>query len=297
MFAVMRSPYGAYAVEESVTIEHSASRTSYRHSVIRSITRGNRDSPARNPERNPARILRNPFAVNPARNNRGSPMNDITRMLDLHADQGRHLYFAYGSNIHVSQMAERCPRSLFVGAAALPSHRWQINERGVANVVPSPNRHVEGLVYLVDGEDEKALDRSEGVSKKLYERQLREVDLKPHPTLCEQKASLVAAELARQRQHGQGNNAVARRGNANQPQIRHELRLGGIKVLVYVSERYKADGAIRPEYISRMKKAMADGLKLGISASYVEECINPLVDPKHRDTAQLVDESRRLRWR
>ncbi|KAM3518797.1 hypothetical protein MY4038_009991, partial [Beauveria bassiana] len=233
------------------------------HNPARGIRRLPAHNPALNPAHNPARGIRrlpahNP-APNPARPNGVPPMADIARMLDLYADQGKYLYFAYGSNIHVSQMAERCPRSLFVGAASLPGHRWQINERGVANIVPSPSHRVEGLVYLVDREDEKTLDRSEGVSRKLYERQMREVDLTPHPTLYTQKSSLVAAELAMQRQPGQGNNAgVLRRGGPSRP----ELRPGRIKVLVYVSERFKTDGAIRPEYINRMQKAMADGLKL-----------------------------------
>ncbi|KAM3471725.1 hypothetical protein MY8738_009184 [Beauveria namnaoensis] len=280
------------------------------HNPAHNLARGIRNPPAHNPAHNPARGIRNPPARhpapnpargirshpahnpahNPARNHGVSPMADIARRLDLYAEEGKYLYFAYGSNIHVSQMAERCPRSLFVGAASLPGHQWQINERGVANIVPSPSHRVEGLVYLVDREDEKTLDRSEGVSRKLYERQMREVDLTPHPTLYTQKSSLVAAELARQRQPGQGNNAgVLRRGGPSQP----ELRPGRIKVLVYVSERFKTDGAIRPEYISRMQKAMADGLKLGISASYVEDCINPLVNPRPRGPAHMRIEPRR----
>ncbi|KAM3515430.1 hypothetical protein MY11210_000992 [Beauveria gryllotalpidicola] len=266
MYAYMRSPYGVFSVERHFTIQYSTSQT-----------------------RN-----RNSSAGNSARSNRGSTMTDIARMLDQHAAQGRYLYFAYGSNIHASQMAERCPRSLFVGAASLPGHRWQINERGVANIVEAPNHRVEGLVYLVDREDEKALDRSEGVSKGFYQRQLREVDLTPHPYLYTQKTSLVASELAMQRQHGQGNNAVILgRGSPNVPPIQQELRPGRVKVLVYVSERYKTDGTIRPEYVHRMQKAMSDGLKLGISASYVEDCINPLVNQRHRVPAHRMVESRR----
>ncbi|KAF1737824.1 Gamma-glutamylcyclotransferase [Beauveria bassiana] len=245
--------------------------------------RGHRNPPAHNPAPNPARGIRRLPAHNPARPNGVSPMADIARKLNLYADEGIYLYFAYGSNIHVSQMAERCPRSLFVGAASLPGHRWQINERGVANIVPSPSHRVEGLVYLVDREDEKTLDRSEGVSQKLYERQMREVDLTPHPTLYTQKSSLVAAELER------NNAGVLRRGGPSRP----ELRPGRIKVLVYVSERFKTDGAIRTEYITRMQKAMADGLKLGISASYVEDCINPLINPRPRGPAHMRIEPRR----
>lgn len=48
------------------------------------------------------------------------------------------LYFAYGSNLSPQQMAHRCPDSIFLGKATLRWWRWQVNERGVANVVPVP---------------------------------------------------------------------------------------------------------------------------------------------------------------
>src|SRR6478609_7450773 len=72
------------------------------------------------------------------------------------------LYFAYGSNLHLAQMAHRCPGSVFKGKAILDSYRWQINERGVANVVESGSDHsVEGLLYMIGPKDERTLDRSE----------------------------------------------------------------------------------------------------------------------------------------
>ncbi|KAM3451134.1 hypothetical protein MY3296_005506 [Beauveria thailandica] len=325
MFHFFYPPYGA---EEYFKIEYRAGRRRNRDSPARNIVHnGNRDSPAppnaaringnppadnaarnnRNPpadnaarnNRNPpadnaARNNRNSSAHNAARSNRGSPMDDIACMLGLPVEHGKSLYFAYGSNIHVSQMAERCPGSRFVGAASLPGYRWQINERGIANIVPSPNDRVEGLVYLLAREDEKSLDRIEAVSKKLYARQFLQVDLTPHPTLCAQKSWRVAAELARQIQPGQGNNAVVvRRGDANLARIQHNLRPGRVQVLVYISEQYKVDGEIRSEYINRMQKAMADGLKLGIPASYVDKCLSPLVNPRPKVPAHKRIEPRR----
>ena len=32
-------------------------------------------------------------------------------------------YFAYGSNMHVAQIAERCPDSVFLGQATLQDYR------------------------------------------------------------------------------------------------------------------------------------------------------------------------------
>ncbi|KAF7440626.1 hypothetical protein PC9H_000972 [Pleurotus ostreatus] len=73
------------------------------------------------------------------------------------------LYFGYGSNMWLEQMERRCPQSTYVGIAILEGWRWMINERGYANVVPSAEDHVYGLVYKLSEEDEKSLDVYEGV--------------------------------------------------------------------------------------------------------------------------------------
>jgi len=94
-------------------------------------------------------------------------------------EEGDRLYFAYGSNLHLSQMAKRCPSSIFIGKATLRGYRWQINQRGVANVVESKHDVVEGLLFSVSHGDERSLDRSEGVSKGFYERCHLKVDFEP----------------------------------------------------------------------------------------------------------------------
>jgi len=87
------------------------------------------------------------------------------------------LYFAYGSNLHFGQMAKRCPESRFLGRARLRKYRWQINERGFANVVPvqDPSSFVDGLCYLLSTDDEIRLDRSEGVPT-AYQKELLDVE-------------------------------------------------------------------------------------------------------------------------
>ena len=77
--------------------------------------------------------------------------------------QSDQVYFAFGSNMHLSQMAQRCPGSRYIGTAKLHDYRFQINQRGFANVLPSPGDRVEGLVYLLNLTDEKRLDQNEGV--------------------------------------------------------------------------------------------------------------------------------------
>ena len=85
-------------------------------------------------------------------------------------------YFAYGSNMAASQMAERCPRALCLGAARLPDYRlafdaWSDRRGGlVADVLPAPGSAVWGVLWRVTGEHVAALDRYEGVARGQYRR-------------------------------------------------------------------------------------------------------------------------------
>ncbi len=77
-------------------------------------------------------------------------------------------YFAYGSNMWNAQMMERCPESRKTGRGFLADHRWIITARGYASVVASPGDIVEGVLFEISAEDEKALDEKEGVAKGNY---------------------------------------------------------------------------------------------------------------------------------
>lgn len=70
------------------------------------------------------------------------------------------LYFAYGSNLNQEQMQMRCPTAMPVGPLTLP--HWQLEFRGVADIVPYPGAEVVGALYRVWEQDELALDRYEG---------------------------------------------------------------------------------------------------------------------------------------
>ena len=76
---------------------------------------------------------------------------------------GKHAYFAYGSNLCVRQMAQRCPRATNPRPAMLANHDWLINERGVATVEPFDGSHVHGVVWQVSDHDLATLDSAEGV--------------------------------------------------------------------------------------------------------------------------------------
>lgn len=73
------------------------------------------------------------------------------------------LYFAYGSNMNAVRFRERCPSSAPLCRAVLRDHRFIITKRGYANIVPAPRQTVHGLLCALTSEDEKVLDRCEGV--------------------------------------------------------------------------------------------------------------------------------------
>ncbi len=78
-----------------------------------------------------------------------------------------HFYFAYGSNLDLSQMQRRCPESAIVGVASLAGHRLDFTrysqhwQGGVADVVADAAHEVWGLVYRLSEPDLCLLDRYE----------------------------------------------------------------------------------------------------------------------------------------
>src|SRR5580692_10941243 len=75
----------------------------------------------------------------------------------------RHPYFAYGSNLCVEQMAQRCPDAVDPRPAILSDHDWLINERGVATVEPLAGNEVHGVLWQLSDHDLAVLDSAEGV--------------------------------------------------------------------------------------------------------------------------------------
>ena len=95
---------------------------------------------------------------------------------------GELWYFAYGSNLCRRIFEERrgiAPRKRVVGHIA----GWRLcfdlpvgpGERGVANVVETPDAQVYGVAYLVTAHDAEILDRTEGVAAGYYSRRDVEV--------------------------------------------------------------------------------------------------------------------------
>ena len=84
------------------------------------------------------------------------------------------LYFAYGSNINLDQMAHRCPAAQVVGPVVLGDYKllFRGNSRGngVATIAPHKGRKVYGLLWKITPECEQALDIYEGFPR-LYDKQ------------------------------------------------------------------------------------------------------------------------------
>ena len=184
------------------------------------------------------------------------------------------LYFAFGSNLHLAQMAKRCPQSRFIGTAELHKYRFQINERGFANVLPSSKRgdYVEGLVYLLSQSDEASLDRSEGVPW-AYRKGSLEVEVF---TASIDHVGRAVPELA---QHLLDSEQYpAQPQNSSQSTNLHGQLT---KALVYLSPDYVTDSEPRDEYIDRMNAGIIDARKLGMSRFYIDTCLRPFI--KYRD--------------
>lgn len=72
------------------------------------------------------------------------------------------LYFAYGSNINLNQMAFRCPAATPVCPVTLDDYELTFRGGGVATIIPAEGKQVPGLLWELTPECERALDHYEG---------------------------------------------------------------------------------------------------------------------------------------
>ena len=93
----------------------------------------------------------------------------------------RRLYIAYGSNINLEQMANRCPNSKIVSKEMLKG--YELEFRGVATIVPNDKSEVPILIWEIDGRDEHSLDRYEGFPN-LYRKELFEIEVNGEKKEC-----------------------------------------------------------------------------------------------------------------
>ena len=78
----------------------------------------------------------------------------------------RRIYFAYGSNLWKAQMRQRCPGSSVLYPHVLEGFKLEFQRH--ANIVEAPGHSVPGAMFLITPQDEKMLDRYEGVASGSY---------------------------------------------------------------------------------------------------------------------------------
>ncbi|KZL78628.1 AIG2 family protein [Colletotrichum tofieldiae] len=180
------------------------------------------------------------------------------------------LYFAYGSNLWLQQMASRCPSSFYVGRAVLSDHYWQINERGFANVIPRSGSNVHGLVYRVNADDEASLDRCEGTRSGAYSKTYKSVILH----LAMEGSRLPTWKIVeggvdqtlREAERWLGPNDP----REHQAYIQHN-------VLVYLSETYTRWGDPKQEYVDRMNHGIQDAIALRVPPDFYQYAVRPSI--------------------
>jgi gamma-glutamylcyclotransferase (GGCT)/AIG2-like uncharacterized protein YtfP len=95
-------------------------------------------------------------------------------MREMQYERKPRYYFAYGSNLHIEQMAARCPRAVRVVAGKL--NDWRLTFRRVADIVPHKGQEVHGAIWRLSPDCEDALDKYEGFPH-LYIKKMIHVEI------------------------------------------------------------------------------------------------------------------------
>ncbi|TVY85467.1 Gamma-glutamylcyclotransferase [Lachnellula suecica] len=173
------------------------------------------------------------------------------------------VYFAYGSNLHLTQMAQRCPESRYLGRGRLLDFKWQINNRGYANIYHSPGDQVEGLCFLLSQNDERRLDVNEGVASGAYAKHYVPVQVyAATATIAGRRVREVNETISQALPYNQQSVATMPTDTSEQ-----------VKSLVYISFSHRNDGLPRPEYVTRMSNGIIDARRLGVPTTYFENCM------------------------
>ncbi len=81
------------------------------------------------------------------------------------------LYFAYGSNINLDQMAYRCPDAQVMGPVTLKDYELLFRRGGFATIAPKEGAAVPGLLWSITPVCERSLDRYEGYPR-FYDKRM-----------------------------------------------------------------------------------------------------------------------------
>lgn len=186
-------------------------------------------------------------------------------------------------------MAHRVPSAQYIGIARLRHWRWQINERGYANIVEAPaapmspqtsrwlgplmsegkshegNDKVYGLVYRLEPEDEEKLDVYEDV-----------------PASYEKEYMWVEFWGKREGVDGLG-----------QPVDVKKNKSARVRVLVYVDKKCTENAKPQGTYRYKMNVGIRDAVAEGIPQSYVDTYIRPFVpvEDEHKVVTVAIEDA------
>lgn len=152
------------------------------------------------------------------------------------------LYFAYGANMDIADMAKRAPNSKPLCLARLPRHRFIIMKEGYASVIRDARSAVHGLLWDLAMADLKPLDRFEGLDRGLYVKINQ-------PVILEASLAQVVPDIAS--------------GDASSK----AKPTGAKRALVYVASSAEP-GKPRPGYLESILAAAAE---IGLPPAYRKE--------------------------
>lgn len=92
----------------------------------------------------------------------------------------KRLYIAYGSNLNIGQMKWRCPGAKVVAKSWIHDHRLVFQGRAFgahANIIPAKGYDVPVVIWEITADNERALDRYEGVKGGYYTKETMEVEV------------------------------------------------------------------------------------------------------------------------
>lgn len=193
------------------------------------------------------------------------------------------LYFAYGSNLWLAQMAARCPSSPLTGLARLRGYKWFINARGYANIAPTTNpkkssgdgddstdSEVWGLIYALSPPDEAQLDLNEGVPY-AYEKRIIPAEYWPintHPSSSESSGTDTSTDIPP---------SSADDGVASNPGKT-------VDTLVYIDFKRSVGGhQPKAEYVHRMNMGISDALARGVPGRYVRDVLRGYIPEEEEE--------------
>lgn len=106
------------------------------------------------------------------------------------------IYFAYGSNINLHQMAMRCPEAVALRNVTLQGYELSFRGSGVATIIPKTGAKVQGVLWSITPKCEQALDVYEGFPRLYYKESVVVKD--KHNTGYRAMVYIMSHEFARE---------------------------------------------------------------------------------------------------